>query len=153
MAAQANAGSVPGMGQWMSVSREKLTPLRREILDLIKAANRPVKAYDLIATLSRKRGAVAPPTVYRVLGYLLEHGHIHRIESLNAFALCSHAPATADHAFLICDSCGSASEVCSSDAADALKALCTRRGFAAEQMSLEVHGQCRSCKGRHVPAG
>jgi len=135
----------------MSTAREKLTPLRREILDLIKAAQKPVKAYDLIAALSRKRGAVAPPTVYRVLGYLLEHGHIHRIESLNAFALCSHAPATADHAFLICDNCGTAAEVCSGDAYDALKALCTRRGFTAAQMSLEVRGQCKSCKGRQAP--
>ena len=35
-------------------------------------------------------GAAAPPTVYRALDFLLEHGFIHKLASINAFVGCHH---------------------------------------------------------------
>ena len=66
----------------------RLTPLRRRVLELVWDSHRAVKAYDLLAALGETAGAAKPPTVYRTLEFLMEHGLVHRIDSLNAFVGC-----------------------------------------------------------------
>ncbi|MBT6913734.1 MAG: hypothetical protein HOA21_21445, partial [Rhodospirillaceae bacterium] len=39
---------------------ERLTPLRRQVLELVWRGHRPVGAYDLLALLQDERGRVAP---------------------------------------------------------------------------------------------
>ncbi|HXD37644.1 MAG TPA: transcriptional repressor, partial [Rhodanobacter sp.] len=51
----------------------RLTPLRKEVLELIASEHKPIKAYDLLALLREKHGNAAPPTVYRALDFLLEN--------------------------------------------------------------------------------
>ena len=75
----------------------RLTPLRKEVLELVAAADKPVKAYDLLDQLRERHGNAAPPTVYRALDFLLENGFIHKLESINAFVSCHH-PAEAHQA-------------------------------------------------------
>jgi len=41
----------------------RLTPLRREVLQLVARAGKPVKAYDLLDSLRDTHGNAAPPTV------------------------------------------------------------------------------------------
>ena len=53
----------------------------------------------------------APPTVYRALEFLLEHGLVHRIESLNAFIGCASPKAPHSGQFLLCTGCGTATEM------------------------------------------
>ena len=48
----------------------RLTPLRREVLELVAKARRPVKAYDLLESLRDRHAGAAPPTVYRALDFL-----------------------------------------------------------------------------------
>ena len=54
----------------------RLTPLRAQVLGLIAAAGKPVKAYDLLDSMKAENGSSAPPTVYRALEFLLEQGFI-----------------------------------------------------------------------------
>lgn len=126
-----------------------LTPLRARVLDLVRDAPKPIKAYDLLRRLGRSRGHVAPPTVYRALHYLVSSGLVHRIESLNAFAACrcvNGEPDTqADHVFFICSGCGSASEVVAPEAGRAVRSLGERMGFACNAATLEVRGACSRC--------
>src|SRR5262245_47379981 len=83
----------------------RLTEIRLQVLELIAAPDKPIKAYDLLDKLKDDRGNAAPPTVYRALDFLLEHGFIHKLESINAYASCHH-PSVAHHVpFLICDEC------------------------------------------------
>ncbi len=73
----------------------QLTPLRRRVLDIFSGSAAPLGAYAILEELSRREGKqVAPPTVYRTLDFFLEHGFVHKIESLNAYAPCEHL----DHA-------------------------------------------------------
>jgi Fur family zinc uptake transcriptional regulator len=123
----------------------ELTPLRREVLDLIRSSARPIKAYELLALLSERRGRAAPPTIYRTLDFLTRRGLVHRIESLHAFQACAHAPAGPEHIFLICDDCGDVSEIKSLDACIALEIASSARQFRAAQVSIEVRGACRAC--------
>ena len=45
----------------------RLTEIRLQVLELIAAAEKPVKAYDLLDQLKDDRSNAAPPTVYRAL--------------------------------------------------------------------------------------
>ena len=81
----------------------QLTPLRRRVLDIFSDSAAPLGAYAILEELSRREGKqVAPPTVYRTLDFLLEHGFVHKIESLNAYAPCEHLGHAHHGMLLIC---------------------------------------------------
>ena len=124
----------------------RLTPLRANALRLIADAGRPVKAYDLLDQMKATHEAAAPPTVYRALDFLLEHGFIHKLSSINAYVGCHH-PGSAQHAvpFLICDGCQSATELEDERIVELLDARARATGFVPQAQTLEVHGLCAGC--------
>ncbi|MHA6203100.1 transcriptional repressor [Dyella soli] len=124
----------------------RLTPLRKEVLELVAAAGKPVKAYDLLDQLRERHGNAAPPTVYRALDFLLEHGFIHKLESINAFVSCHHPAEAHQVPFLICDNCSSAQEVCDERVAELIEAQARAFGFRPQAQTLEVHGLCKNCR-------
>ena len=67
----------------------RLTPVRRRVLEIIWQSHRPLGAYAILEVLSGEGHSPAPPTVYRALEFLLTHGLVHRLSSLNAFIGCS----------------------------------------------------------------
>ncbi|WP_298214742.1 Fur family transcriptional regulator [Acidocella sp.] len=126
----------------------QLTPLRREVLELILRAEAPVTAYRLLDQLKALRKSAVPPTIYRALEFLLENGLVHRIERLNAFVPCAEAGPHHDHGgaqFLICQVCGAASEVEDAAVSAALAAAAARRGFLPSRAVVEVEGLCAVC--------
>lgn len=125
----------------------RLTPLRHEVLSLIARARKPVKAYDLLESLRDKHAGAAPPTIYRALDFLLEHGFIHKLESINAFVSCEHPNEEHQVPFLICDVCEGATELCDDGVVAGLIAQrASTLGFRAKAQTLEVHGTCRTCR-------
>ncbi len=129
----------------------RLTPSRREVLVLVAAAGRPVKAYDLLESLRERNASAAPPTVYRALDFLLDHGFIHRLESINAFVSCHHPAEAHQVPFLICDVCGDAEELCDGGTvAGLIETEADRRGFRPRSQTLEVHGLCARCDANAV---
>jgi Fur family zinc uptake transcriptional regulator len=125
----------------------RLTPLRREVLELVASAGKPVKAYDLLDRLREKHGNAAPPTVYRALDFLLENGFIHKLESINAYVSCHHPAEAHQVPFLICDKCQCAQEVCDERVAELIEAQAKAFGFRPQAQTLEVHGICKNCRG------
>ena len=123
----------------------RLTPLRKEVLELIAGEHKPIKAYDLLALLREKHGNAAPPTVYRALDFLLDNGFIHKLESINAFVSCHHPDEAHQVPFLICDVCSSAQEVCDERVASLIEAQASALGFRPQAQTLEVHGVCKRC--------
>ena len=65
----------------------KLTSLREQVLDLLLQQTKPIKAYDLLAKLKEIRPSAKPPTVYRVLDFLVEHKSVIRLEACNSYIL------------------------------------------------------------------
>lgn len=127
----------------------RLTDLRRQVLGLILDRDAPTGAYDLLDQLRGTRNGAAPPTVYRALEFLLEHGLIHRLERLSAFVGCI-AEDDHDHAaqFLICRSCGRVTELEDHELAHALEDAARRLGFTVGKATIEAEGQCAACNGR-----
>ena len=139
----------------------QLTPLRRQVLTLVLEADQPVGAYALLDRLKAGRPGAAPPTVYRALDFLLEHGLIHKVERLNAFVGCAGAPdghahshahqhahgAAHDHPhqFLICGRCGDTQEVTDEAVTRAIAAAAAAVGFRPQRATVEVEGTCARC--------
>ncbi len=126
----------------------RLTPLRLDVLELVAAAEKPVKAYDLLDQLKTDRAGAAPPTVYRALDFLLDNGFIHKLESINAYVGCHHPDESHQVPFLICDVCASATEVCDERVSELLARQANDHGFRARAQTLEVHGVCAQCAAR-----
>lgn len=126
-------------------SQERLTAPRRRVLELLLAADAPLKAYDLIAAYGDRGEPAKPPTVYRALEFLERLGFAHRIESLNAYVPCriqgGHVAA-----FLICDCCGEAAEF-QPDLGPQLAAIAAG-GYQVRAVTLEARGLCAGCSGR-----
>lgn len=126
----------------------RLTPLRQQVLTLIWQHHRPLGAYAILDQLGSDPASgrrPAPPTVYRALEFLLEHGLVHRINSLNAFVGCRLPRADHTGHFLICRECGTTLEVEDGSIATALSDAAARAGFRAERAAVEIMGLCPNC--------
>lgn len=123
----------------------RLTPLRRDVLELIADSEAPTKAYQLLDRLRDRHPNAAPPTVYRALDFLLENGFIHKLESISSYISCPHPAVKHQVPFLICDQCTNAVEVCDPRVAELIEAQARSLGFQAHGHTLEVHGLCASC--------
>lgn len=124
---------------------QRLTRIRRKVLQLLFESPGPAKAYDLLAKLDGE-GAAKPPTIYRALDFLQEAGLAHKIESLNAYVACGHTSHKHSAVFLICGNCGSAEELHAVDTTDALMKETKEAGFTLQNAVIEVRGICRECK-------
>ena len=123
----------------------RFTPLREKVLELIANASGPSKAYTLLEQLRSEHDSAAPPTVYRALEFLLEHGFVHKVESINAFVACPHPSGTHLAQFLVCDQCGTAIELEGEMLPKLLTELAVAQQFSAERLVVEVHGRCINC--------
>lgn len=124
----------------------RLTPLRRRVLELVWESHKPAGAYDILERLGHERGRVAPPTVYRTLAFLTEHGLVHRIDTLNAFVGCTQPGERHKAYFLICRHCRGVAEIEDDGLARALAASAAHAGFKVEDETVELSGQCHACR-------
>jgi len=123
----------------------RLTPTRKRVLELVLAADGPVKAYDLLDQLKSERPGAAPPTIYRALDFLLENHFIHRLETLNSFVSCIHPEHQHQGQFLICERCHSVTEIHDHKLIKALADAAAGQGFQASRQVLEIYGRCSAC--------
>src|SRR3954453_22187644 len=126
---------------------ERLTPMRRHVLEVLAASHKPVGAYEIIDAVAARGPRPAPVTVYRALDFLTAQGLVHRIESRNAFLACINNHATdAPVIFLICEQCGAVGEAPSAAVTESLNAAAKGAGFAPEAQGIEITGVCRHCR-------
>ena len=115
-----------------AASGARLTPLRKEVLELILNASGPMGAYDLLAQMKNASDRpAAPPTVYRTLDFLLEKGFIHR-----------------QAAFLICTECKAVKEASAQGLLEQLDALAASDDFSAHHSIIEISGICQQCRNK-----
>ncbi|OLF81556.1 transcriptional regulator [Maricaulis sp. W15] len=123
---------------------EKLTPVRKRVLELVLEADGPVKAYDLLEALKPGPGSAKPPTVYRALDFLMTAGLVHKVEALNAFVGCSHTHDHDEHGggaeLFICSDCGAVEE-----RHGAPLPMNAPAGFTIQRSVVEHFGQCANC--------
>ena len=124
----------------------RFTEPRQYVLEIIAAAKKPVGAYDILAALGEKIDNPKPPTAYRAIEFLEEHGFVHRIESLNAYVLCGTDHRHEGSQFMICDSCGDVTEAHLCHIPSDLAGKTEAAGFQLKHWSAELHGICKNCR-------
>jgi Fur family zinc uptake transcriptional regulator len=125
---------------------EKLTPIRRKVLELLLASGRATKAYSLLDDMRQIHPGSAPPTVYRALDFLLSAGLVHRIESINAFTVC-HDLTQCQHGILVvCQQCGNVTELHQPKLRQALVAQIEDAGYRLASDEIELKGLCSACQ-------
>ena len=123
----------------------RLTDPRRYVLDILSKAKKAMTAYDILESLGAYLDKPKPPTAYRAIEFWEKAGFIHRIESLNAYILCSAGHVHDGSQFMICDDCGNVSEAHLCHLPDNLKGKANDNGFNVSHWSVELHGQCAKC--------
>jgi Fur family transcriptional regulator, zinc uptake regulator len=127
--------------------KERLTPVRRRVLQALLASHQPLGAYELIDRLAVGGERPAPITIYRALEFLREQELVHRIESRNSFIACVHNHESNDPVvFLICEKCGAVGEAASAAVADTIKNASRAVGFVPKTPVIEISGICAHCK-------
>jgi Fur family zinc uptake transcriptional regulator len=124
---------------------ERLTPLRRRVLEIVWSDHRPSGAYAVLDRLAGDGGRPAPPTVYRALDFLRAQGLVHRVESRNAFVGCPRPEGRHAAQLLICSGCGRAAELDDTGIRKAIRAACDEFAFNPEHSAVEIEGVCAAC--------
>lgn len=126
-----------------------LTPARRRVLEILLEEHRALGAYDILDRLRTEGLGSQPPVAYRALDFLIKHGFVHRIETLNAFVACTERPGPQDDhmpAFLICRSCRRVIETPAEPGRGRLETAAEGAGFAIEHAVREAAGRCADCR-------
>jgi len=123
----------------------RLTTLRRRVLEIVWQSHQPLGAYAILDQLAGDGRRPAPPTVYRTLEFLLSHGLVHRVASLNAYVGCSHPGHVAQGQFLICTECETAVEIVDDKVAARIDERARSLGFVPAGYMIEVTGVCPDC--------
>jgi Fur family zinc uptake transcriptional regulator len=140
------AGAVAAAEAQERAGAARLTPMRRRVLELICDSHVPVGAYELLDRLAAGGQArAAPPTVYRALDFLMAHGLIHRINSLNAYVACFGSRRPHDACLFICERCRTVAESEAQAVRKAIDRKAADSGFAVRGQTIEVTGLCRAC--------
>lgn len=126
----------------------RLTAQREQVLGLAFDYHpNVVKAYQLLADMQAGGTNVAPPTVYRALDFLVEHGLLHRVEALNGFVLCQHLDEQRhDSLMLVCEQCGQARELDMQACSCALNQALSGQGFQLSSQTVVLTGVCQTCQ-------
>ncbi|MDB5365518.1 MAG: transcriptional repressor [Rhodospirillales bacterium] len=125
---------------------DELTPNQRMVLDAVTRAGKPIGAYGVIAELTAGGRRVMPPTVYRALDGLTRQKLVHRLESLNAYVVCSGHDHAHDSLFVICEGCGHAEEFSDDESIARLTDHARSLGFEIESRMIELRGRCADCR-------
>jgi Fur family transcriptional regulator, zinc uptake regulator len=135
-----------GIAEQLCVVRGvQLTPIRRQVLELIWDSHKAVKAYDLLDDIKPLQNAAKPATIYRALDFLIEQGLIHRVESLNAFVGCSCSEHQHELLLLICKHCNEVEERPAPKVMEALAQEFYQAGFVPHSKAIEAQGICAKC--------
>lgn len=124
----------------------RFTDLRRQVFEEIAATFTAVGAYEVLDRLANKGTRLAPISVYRAIDALLEAGVIHRLESKNAFFACRRPHEHGSRPiFLVCETCGTVSEVDGQDVFDLIDRVAKSVSFQPKVKFVEVSGICSDC--------
>jgi Fur family zinc uptake transcriptional regulator len=136
----------PAPAQDRARKLEALGRVPREVYDLLAASATPLKAYELLWRLQEKRGRRAPPsTIYRAVSVLIDQGLVHKIESRNAFVVCTAPDHAHDPIFLVCERCQMVLETDGSAAMEGVKSRVREADFRPRHLNFIVSGMCSIC--------
>lgn len=125
---------------------QRLTPLRRRVLEVIATSDAPLSAYAILDRLAEGGRVPAPPTIYRALDFLCGNGLVHRVATRNAYVACDQPEAEHSCQLLLCTACGRTVELHLPELGRHLHQAAAGTGFVPGRMTVEMEGLCPHCR-------
>jgi len=127
-----------------------MTSLRKAVLFALWNTNKPLKAYDILERLSDDQPNATATALYRALGFFVTAGVVHKIDSIQSYALCGKEEAhTCSELFMVCSACNQVYEIQDSVVRKAVQHLALENKFYVSDDPIELRGLCASCRSRH----
>lgn len=132
----------------LRVDRQRYTDNRRELVDALLSADRPVTVVELLDDLE----GMAQSSLYRNLSVLEEAGVVHRLVTADDTARYELAEdLTGHHHHLICDTCGSVVDIdvpgsLEDGVSELSDSMARTHGFRIDHHRLDLIGQCADCR-------
>lgn len=123
----------------------EVTPLRRDIIKILYQAKSPIGAYDVLEVLKKARPNAKPPTVYRVLDYLINANIIHKIDSSNTYTCCKVESTCSNSIILTCKSCKKITEIPAPTIIKKIKSISKDSNFQISHNPIAINGLCKKC--------
>lgn len=120
------------------------TPQRRAILDVLAETDGHITGVELVERCRRHDPETTTSTVYRTLNMLEQLGlvrHSHGHDGREEF----HVLPGTEHGHLVCESCGSSSEIDSVAVRRLLETLERQSGYRVDLNHLAIAGLCPAC--------
>lgn len=131
--------------QYCEKNGYQFTTPRKQVLEILLSNTKALGAYDIIKKLSNNLKIIKPPTVYRAIDFWLEHGFIHKIESLNAYISCCHQGTHAYALMMICYQCHDIKEIAMKALPATINKILTDQKFKQKKSIIEISGECIQC--------
>lgn len=125
--------------------QKRLTPIRKQVLELLINAQRSLKAYELLDQVRILQPNATPPTVYRALAFLTELELIHRIDALNAWTACADVAGAPHDLLVVCTQCGYVVELSAPQLSQQISDSILLAGFALSGGETELRALCLQC--------
>jgi Fe2+ or Zn2+ uptake regulation protein len=122
----------------------RITTPRREILSALLRAGDHATADDVAALVQERAPDVHLSTVYRTLDSLTELGVVEHVHFAHRAAAYHLAPT--DHRHLVCEVCGSVTDVPAELLQDLAQAVDSRYGFELHANHFGLTGRCARCR-------
>jgi Fur family transcriptional regulator, ferric uptake regulator len=123
----------------------RLTPQRLMILSAIESSDEHISAEEIYSQVAAKYSDVNISTVYRTLELLKKLGMVYEI-NLGEGRIRYHAEESGHHHHLVCQSCGTVTDIDESALSSLKDILIRDYKFQAELRHVGVFGICEKCR-------
>ncbi len=125
--------------------RVRVTPQRLLVLEALAAHGGHVTAEEILRWAEQRYPAINIATVYRTLDVLTSAGVVSQTDlggGASQFELVGDAP----HHHLVCERCGSVTEIDDGELGPLRESLLQRYGFLALSRHVALFGLCEQCR-------
>jgi Fe2+ or Zn2+ uptake regulation protein len=123
----------------------KITRPRRQVLEILEEAQKPLSPYDIQRLLRQQGKHLNHVTIYRILDLFCSLNLAHKLLSTGGFVKCSLGDKKGCHRFLICRRCGTLQEFADEGLCREENELAKNFGFHTKHHLSESSGLCSNC--------
>ena len=122
------------------------TSLRKAVVHVLWQTKKPLKAYDILNSLLDEQPNATAAAIYRTLSFFMAAGVVHKLDSIQSYALCGEPDTSAcSEVLMVCSSCHGVRQVEGHVVRDAAVNLARLDAFQLNHAPIELSGVCGSC--------
>lgn len=132
--------------RYCDVGKHRFTQPRERVLSLLASSIEPMGAYEILERLSCEKQKINPPTIYRAIEFWVQHGFIHKVQSMSAYIACCEHQHHENFCIFICDDCHKVIELKMQHLPKPITMNIEKKHLTIRGSNTEVHGICNRCK-------